>query len=447
MAEDESRNSSKSQDGPSSKETEMESDERWLQLSLGGYKTDSQLNSNPVEPTAALRASNELAELHFLPTQQAKPFNPIINLTEFKALKTSRPLCIQNLRSTYLNSAQQKITWGLKPNQSNPRASTLISPSVYYPWRLHYKIDKVTNAPSGRLFSIWFVLQASQNQSREPFLPQIPKSYLRIKDGRMTVQLLMKYIANKLRINSEIEIHINWHQNRVHFPGVASFKNKMPLRRPAVKKLTLAQDIAKLTERLDRLAEALGTGVFFLSPQPLPLGILEHPPREGSVAARSEEHDNPFASLKVEIETHDVDEIECHGKSDADAFIEWLDKIERVFNYKKYGNPKQVMIIESRLTGFTLTWWNIVQQARRTLEIVQLTKQASDLHAQYRTPVPAPTTAAPVIPSVMALRTFVLGKCYGCGKPGHQKRDCPAFAKKVGLVVDGMRESVIATVQ
>ncbi|KAF6146495.1 hypothetical protein GIB67_037795, partial [Kingdonia uniflora] len=47
---------------------------------------------------------------------------------------------------------------------------------------------------------------------------------------------------------------------------------------------------------------------------------------------------------------------EFTGKSDADAFIEWLDKVERIFNYKKYGDPKQVMIIESCLTGFALTW-------------------------------------------------------------------------------------------
>ncbi|KAF6161153.1 hypothetical protein GIB67_007794 [Kingdonia uniflora] len=56
-------------------------------------------------------------------------------------------------------------------------------------------------------------------------------------------------------------------------------------------------------------------------------------------------------------------------------------------------------------------------------KIVQLAKQANELHAQYRPPVPAATPAAPAIPAATAPRTFV------------------------GLVVDGMRESVIATVQ
>lgn len=33
---------------------------------------------------------------------------------------------------------------------------------------------------------------------KESLLPQIPKSYLRIKDGRMTIRLLMKYLVSKL---------------------------------------------------------------------------------------------------------------------------------------------------------------------------------------------------------------------------------------------------------
>ncbi|KAF6163882.1 hypothetical protein GIB67_024737 [Kingdonia uniflora] len=67
-------------------------------------------------------------------------------------------------------------------------------------------------------------------------------------------------------------------------------------------------------------------------------------------------------------QTHDVHlkVPEFTEKFGADTFIEWLDKVERIFNYKKYGDPKKVMIIESHLTGFALTWWNSVQQARRT---------------------------------------------------------------------------------
>ncbi|XP_021723013.1 uncharacterized protein LOC110690476 [Chenopodium quinoa] len=55
---------------------------------------------------------------------------------------------------------------------------------------------------------IWFALQASLHQSKEPFLPQVSKSFLRIKDERMTVRLVMKYVANKLGLDSESEVEI-----------------------------------------------------------------------------------------------------------------------------------------------------------------------------------------------------------------------------------------------
>ncbi|EOA22755.1 hypothetical protein CARUB_v10003467mg, partial [Capsella rubella] len=62
---------------------------------------------------------------------------------------------------------------------------------------------RVIDPPRRPHSGIWFLLQASQNQTVEPFLPQIPKSYLRIKDGKMTVRLLMKYLVNKLRLEHE----------------------------------------------------------------------------------------------------------------------------------------------------------------------------------------------------------------------------------------------------
>lgn len=67
---------------------------------------------------------------------------------------------------------------------------------------------RVVDPPRRPHSGIWFMLQASQNQGKEPFLPQIPKNYLRIKDGRMTVRLLLKYLVSKLRLESESEIEI-----------------------------------------------------------------------------------------------------------------------------------------------------------------------------------------------------------------------------------------------
>ncbi|KAG0457863.1 hypothetical protein HPP92_023020 [Vanilla planifolia] len=63
---------------------------------------------------------------------------------------------------------------------------------------------------------VWFLLQASQNQEKEPFLPQIPKSYLRIKDGRMTVRLLKKYLVSKLGLEDESEVQIWCRGQQLH---------------------------------------------------------------------------------------------------------------------------------------------------------------------------------------------------------------------------------------
>ncbi|KAF1869735.1 hypothetical protein Lal_00017311 [Lupinus albus] len=67
---------------------------------------------------------------------------------------------------------------------------------------------RVVDPPRRPHSGIWFMLQASQNQGKEPPLPQIPKTYLRIKDGKMTVRLLLKYLVSKLRLENESEIEI-----------------------------------------------------------------------------------------------------------------------------------------------------------------------------------------------------------------------------------------------
>ncbi|VFQ64997.1 unnamed protein product [Cuscuta campestris] len=65
---------------------------------------------------------------------------------------------------------------------------------------------RVIDPPRRPHAGIWFSLQASKNQAKEPYLPQIPKSFLRIKDGRMTVRLVLKYLAHKLHLNNESEV-------------------------------------------------------------------------------------------------------------------------------------------------------------------------------------------------------------------------------------------------
>ncbi|XP_074581371.1 protein LAX PANICLE 2-like [Curcuma longa] len=66
----------------------------------------------------------------------------------------------------------------------------------------HIRVVSPARSPAG----LWLMLQVDRTRGEHPPLPQISKSYLRIRDGGMTVRLLVKYIVNKLRrLNVEEE--------------------------------------------------------------------------------------------------------------------------------------------------------------------------------------------------------------------------------------------------
>ncbi|KAH9297856.1 hypothetical protein KI387_029538, partial [Taxus chinensis] len=52
---------------------------------------------------------------------------------------------------------------------------------------------------------VWFMLQVAPTKNGERLSPQIPKTYLRIKDETITILLVKKYLANKLGLESESE--------------------------------------------------------------------------------------------------------------------------------------------------------------------------------------------------------------------------------------------------
>ncbi|XP_050203949.1 E3 ubiquitin protein ligase DRIP2-like [Mercurialis annua] len=62
---------------------------------------------------------------------------------------------------------------------------------------------------------IWFSLVASADQKGDEPLPQIPKNYLRIKDGNLPVSFIQKYLKKKLDLASEAEVEIKCLGKRV----------------------------------------------------------------------------------------------------------------------------------------------------------------------------------------------------------------------------------------
>ncbi|XAR64340.1 hypothetical protein NMG60_11024644 [Bertholletia excelsa] len=243
MAEDDSRTT---EAGSSSKDVEDErNDEGWLQLGIGaGHVTttrdDDVVNNNNKPNRVDPRPG--LVELDLMPpggssSQQVMrplplPIPPVFHV--------SRPTSGYGASSLFLqhpgtSSVFQEMNWAVRPVPRNIGIAAACSPSssssslmptgLYFsrPFPLQPAVDvagssselRIVDPPRRSHSGIWFVLQASENQVKEPFLPQIPKNYLRIKDGRMTVRLLMKYLVNKLRLDSESEIEITCRGQRL----------------------------------------------------------------------------------------------------------------------------------------------------------------------------------------------------------------------------------------
>ncbi|XP_022748911.1 uncharacterized protein LOC111298464 [Durio zibethinus] len=235
MAEDESRTNSLNEAGSNSKDNNREErDEGWLQLGIGGQATRYDHNMHDqVDPTAR---RGGLIELDLLPggsSQQARSLAPIFHMPDFRA--PPRPPVMRSFSTSLFFQHQQgscstfphgEISWAFRPIAHNIAAappsssssSSLMPLGSYLARQFQVQSGMDVAGPSSDVriidpprrphSGIWFMLQASQNQAKEPFLPQIPKSYLRIKEGKMTVQLLMKYLVNKLRLDSESEIEI-----------------------------------------------------------------------------------------------------------------------------------------------------------------------------------------------------------------------------------------------
>lgn len=235
MAEDQSRTGSINEAGSSSKDVQQEKDEGWLQLSIGGY-TGRENKKDRADQSSRIDGHLPV-ELELLPsssgsTSKIRPLAaPMLNVSEFA---TPRPVMnfstatdhgtlffLQQPGTSSTFPYHQEINWAYRPipiNITSPSTSLMAPGGSYFPrpFQVHPGIDipgpnldfRVIQPPRRPHSGIWFILQASQNQAKEPYLPQISKSYLRIKDGRMTIRLVKKYLVDKLRLENESEIEI-----------------------------------------------------------------------------------------------------------------------------------------------------------------------------------------------------------------------------------------------
>ncbi|XP_042063484.1 E3 ubiquitin protein ligase DRIP1-like isoform X2 [Salvia splendens] len=112
----------------------------------------------------------------------------------------------------------------MRPEFRPPRPVTNFGSPSYF-GRLDFRVVAQPRRPHS---GVWFMLQALNNQEKESFLPQISKSYLRIKDGRMTIRVVIKYLVKKLSLENESE---DEYAHRSSYNEVCGEANHIPHRR------------------------------------------------------------------------------------------------------------------------------------------------------------------------------------------------------------------------
>ncbi|VFQ82890.1 unnamed protein product [Cuscuta campestris] len=77
-----------------------------------------------------------------------------------------------------------------------------------------------------------------------------------------------------------------------------------------------------------------------------------------SSSIRKDNQEKSSTSFKVEIPTFD-------GKDDPDDFIEWLETVERVFDYAEVLEDKKVKLVALKFRGYASTWWTNTTTKRK----------------------------------------------------------------------------------
>lgn len=100
----------------------------------------------------------------------------------------------------YSETVKPKILRRVRRKRERAFGESCISPQAV--------LDAAGAKHERRLGPVWFSLVASEDREGSAPLPQVPASYLRIKDGNMPVLLIQKYLMRKLDLTSETEVEI-----------------------------------------------------------------------------------------------------------------------------------------------------------------------------------------------------------------------------------------------
>ena len=68
--------------------------------------------------------------------------------------------------------------------------------------------------------------------------------------------------------------------------------------------------------------------------------------------------DGNLGSIKMKIPSF-------QGKSDPEAYLEWVDKVERVFDCHNYSEAKKLKLAVLEFTNYAAIWWDQLRNKRR----------------------------------------------------------------------------------
>ncbi|KAB2636788.1 E3 ubiquitin protein ligase DRIP2-like [Pyrus ussuriensis x Pyrus communis] len=146
-------------------------------------KSNSQGSENKVEPVHVIASEPQVRKSKNKENKQKSKVEEEKNSTYPTSPETVKPKKLRRVRRKRESFAESSIS---------PQAV----------------LDATFGKHERRAGPIWFSLVASEDQEGDEPLPQIPTSYLRIKDGNVPVSFIQKYLMRKLDLTSEAEVEI-----------------------------------------------------------------------------------------------------------------------------------------------------------------------------------------------------------------------------------------------
>ncbi|VFQ97508.1 unnamed protein product [Cuscuta campestris] len=83
-----------------------------------------------------------------------------------------------------------------------------------------------------------------------------------------------------------------------------------------------------------------------------------HPTGDSNTNTGGSVHEKRITDFKVDLPTFE-------GKNDPDEFLEWLETVERVFDFKDVPEDKKVKLVALKLRKYASTWWTNTSTKRR----------------------------------------------------------------------------------